>query len=119
MGYRNCDCLCWGRRQRNGRPSPRFRALLTFAISLACGVAVWGDRPILVLLFGSTGVTIWFAEPLARNLRDHYAERLKRRLERDDNFQGARVTKSPGGSRAEDYDADSTPESEPPSEDGH
>lgn len=53
---------------------------------ITCGIAAWGDRPVLALLSGATGVVIWFSQPFASTIRDHFADRLKRRLEQPDNL---------------------------------
>ncbi len=51
---------------------------------IAAGFAAWGDRPVMAILFGSTGVIGYFAEPTANNLRAYFAGRVKKRLETED-----------------------------------
>lgn len=59
----------------NAAPSP---------FLLAAGVAAWGDRPVLALISGGTGVVMWFGKPFAQTVRDHYVGILQKHLERDD-----------------------------------
>lgn len=49
----------------------------------AAGWSAWGDRPVLAVIAGSTGLVVWFGKPLGDTVIDHLVKTLKSRLEND------------------------------------
>lgn len=64
---------------------------------IAAGVAGWTDRPLIIVLSGSTGLVIWLGKPFVETVRDHFVKSLKVRLEND-----AQIRESTGEEQAED-----------------